>query len=50
MTPQDGINKGVPLQLHILPSHWVKIVLKKDAAMIGTENPIDYYVMEQGNQ
>jgi hypothetical protein len=50
MTPQDGINKGVPLQLHILPSHWVKIVLKPNAAMIGTDNPIDYYVMEQGNQ
>jgi hypothetical protein len=50
MTPQDGVNKGVPLQLHILPSHWVKIVLKPNAAMIGTDNPIDYYVMEQGNQ
>jgi hypothetical protein len=50
MSPQDGINKGVPLQLHILPSHWVKIVLKPNAAMIGTDNPIDYYVMEQGNQ
>ncbi len=50
MTPQDGINKGIPLQLHILPSHWVKIVLKPNAAMIGTDNPIDYYVMEQGNQ
>jgi hypothetical protein len=50
MAPAEGVNKGVPLQLHILPSHWVKIVLKPKAAMIGTENPIDYYVMEQGNQ
>lgn len=50
MSPSEGINKGVPLQLHILPSHWVKIVLKPNASMIGTENPIDYYVMEQGNQ
>jgi hypothetical protein len=50
MSPSEGINKGVPLQLHILPSHWVKIVLKPKASMVGTENPIDYYVMEQGNQ
>jgi hypothetical protein len=50
MSPSEGINKGVPLQLHILPSHWVKIVLKPNASMVGTESPIDYYVMEQGNQ
>ena len=50
MSPTDGINAGVPLQLHVLPSHWVQIVLKPNASLIGTENPIDYYIMQQGNQ
>lgn len=50
MMPQEGLNAGVPLQLHILPSHWVKIVLKDKASLMGVENPIDYYILEQGNQ
>lgn len=49
MSPQEGTNAGVPLQLHILPSHWVQIVLKPNASMIGVESPIDYYILKQGN-
>lgn len=41
---------GEPLGLYILPSHWVQIVLKNNASSLTTENPIDYYIMEQGNQ
>jgi len=49
-TISDGMNAGQPLQLYILPSHWMQIVLKKNASMLSTENPIDYFIMEQGLQ
>lgn len=50
MSPSEGMNAGVPLQLYILPSDWMQIVLKQGASMLGVENPIDYYIMQQGNQ
>lgn len=50
LSPQEGSNAGQPLQLYILPSHWVQIVLKSNASALGTENPIDYYILEQGNR
>lgn len=50
LSPQEGVNAGQPLQLYILPSHWVQIVLKSNASALGTENPIDYYILEQGNR
>jgi len=50
MSPLDGMNAGVPMQLYILPSHWVQIVLKSNASSLSVENPIDYYILEQGNQ
>jgi len=49
-TVSDGVNAGKPLQLYILPSHWMQIVLKKGASLLSVENPVDYYIMEQGNQ
>jgi len=50
MFPKDGMNTGQPMQLYILPSHWVQIVLKPSASTLSIENPIDYYILEQGNQ
>lgn len=41
---------GQPIGLYILPSHWVQIVLKNKASSLSIENPVDYYIMEQGNQ
>lgn len=41
---------GVPIALYILPSHWMQIVLKSKASTLSYENPIDYYILEQGNQ
>ena len=40
---------GEPLGLYILPSHWVQIVLKKQASTLNNESPIDYYILEQVN-
>ena len=48
--PKDGTNKGVPQQMYILPSYLMKIVLKKDANLIETENVIDKYMLIEGNQ
>lgn len=39
-----------PLHLYILPSHWVQIVLKKGANSLSSESPIDYYILQQGQQ
>ncbi len=50
MSPSDGMNAGVPLQLYILPSHWVQIVLKKGANSLSVESPIDYFILQQGQQ
>jgi len=50
MSPSEGMNAGIPLQLYILPSHWMQIVLKNNATMLDVESPIDYYIMQQGNQ
>jgi hypothetical protein len=49
-TISEGANAGSPLQLYILPSHWMQIVLKPNANMMSVDNPIDYYIMQQGNQ
>jgi hypothetical protein len=49
-TISEGANAGQPLQLYILPSHWMQIVLKKNASLLSVDNPIDYYIMQQGNQ
>lgn len=41
---------GAPIALYILPSHWMQIVLKPKASSLSIESPIDYYILEQGNQ
>ena len=50
MSPEDGINAGVPIQVYILPAHLIEIVLKKDASMLTVESPIDHYVLIEGNK
>lgn len=50
VAPEDGLNKGVPKLLYVLPSHKIKIVLKKDANLLYDENPIDYYMLIEGDQ
>lgn len=47
--PSEGVNKGVPRQVYILPSHLIKIVLKKDADLIDDSNVIDRYMLTDGS-
>lgn len=48
--PDEGKNAGVPQLLYVLPSHKMTIVLKKDADLLYDENPIDYYMLRDGDQ
>lgn len=48
LAPTEGANTGTPIQLYILPSHWMQIVLKPQANLLSVENPIDYFIMDQG--
>ncbi|SHH69064.1 phage portal protein, HK97 family [Chryseobacterium oranimense] len=48
--PENGANSGVPKLVYVLPSHKIKIVLKKDADLIYDEDPIDYYMLRDGEQ
>jgi len=49
LSAEDGINKGVPKLVYALPSHLMQIVLKKDANLLYDENPIDYYMLIDGD-
>jgi len=50
VSPTEGSNKKVPKMVYVLPSHLMQIVLKKDANLLLDENPIDYYMLIEGNQ
>jgi hypothetical protein len=50
MSPDDGINAGVPSQMYVLPAHLIKIVLKDDISLLSTESPIKSYMLIQGDQ
>ena len=49
LSPEDGLNKGVPKLVYALPSHMMQIVLKKNANLLIDENPIDYYMLIDGD-
>lgn len=50
LSPEEGMNKGVPIQLYVLPAQSMQIVLKEQANMLGVENPIDHYILIEGNK
>ena len=50
LSPTDGNNAGKPTEFYILPSHLVKIVLRKDAEMIQAESVISHYMLIEGTQ
>ena len=47
---KSGIGKNQPQQVYILPSHQIVITLKDDANLLGVENPIKSYILNDGNQ
>jgi HK97 family phage portal protein len=46
---EDGMNKGVPKAIYLLPSHQIQIVVKEGASMLGLENPVKEYMLIEGN-
>lgn len=50
LRPEDGMNKGTPLAIYILPSHLTQIVLKPKVSLLGIESPVSHYILTQGNQ
>jgi HK97 family phage portal protein len=50
VSPEDGMNKGVPIELYVLPSHLIDIVLKENANMMVQESPVDYYLLTEYNR
>lgn len=50
LAPEEGMNKGKPLQCYVLPSHLMQIVLKDGADLLSLESPISHYVLIEGNQ
>ncbi len=50
LSPKEGVRAEQPIQTYVLPSQLMQIVLKKDASMLTTENPIDYYMLIEGLQ
>lgn len=48
--PENGINAGEPKMVYTLPSHKMKIVLKEGADLYYDEDPIDYYMLRDGDQ
>lgn len=49
MSTDDGINKGVPKLVYVLPSDKTEFVLKNNTYDIYDENPIDYYKLTEGD-
>ncbi len=49
LAPESGQDKGKPIQVYLLPSHLVQIVIRQDADMLTIENPIDHYLLIEGN-
>lgn len=47
---ENGNNAGKIKQVYILPSNLVDIVLKKDSDTIVDDNPIDFYMLSEGDQ
>lgn len=48
IAPDDGINKGIPSLVYVLPSQMTEFVLKGDTYDLYEENPIDYYKLTEG--
>ena len=50
MSPSEGMNKGQPVQIYLLPSHLMQIVLKENVDMLGIESPIKEYILVEQNR
>jgi len=47
--PTDGMNRGVPKAIYLLPSHLIKIIVKDKPQYLGLENPVAGYMLIEGD-
>lgn len=47
---KNGINKGVPRELYVLPSYLIKIILKDKADLLNEGDVISHYMLIDGDQ
>ena len=50
LKPENGINKGQPIALYLLPSHLMQIVLVDKPNYLSIESPVSHYILTEGNQ
>ena len=50
LSPENGSNKGRPVAWYLLPSHLMQIVIKDKVDLHGLEDPVDHYILIEGNQ
>ena len=50
LAPEEGQRAGQPIALYVLPSQLMEIVVKPNSDLLGLENPIDYYILNEGAQ
>lgn len=48
LSVKDGLNKGKPMAVYLLPSHMMQIVLKPQTSLLGVEDPVSGYILIQG--
>jgi len=48
LAPEDGVNKGKPVQVYLLPSHLMQIVVKDNVDFLTSENPVKEYILTEG--
>lgn len=48
LSPDTGLQAGEPLAWYLLPSHMTQIILKDNCNFVGTESPVDHYILTEG--
>lgn len=48
LSPDGGADAGEPIAWYLLPSHLTQIVIKDNVDLLGLENPVDYYMLIEG--
>jgi len=49
VSPEMGMNKGIPKAIYILPSHLIQIIAKTNADQLIEDNPVRGYILTNGN-
>lgn len=48
LSPEDGQDKGTPIQVYLLPSQFMQIIVKNNADLMGVDDPVEGYILIEG--